>query len=367
VLSAVLIAVGVFCALTVALAALLVIAERFLADYGECAIKINDDREIEVEGGRSLMASLREHEIFLPSACGGRGSCGLCKCRVLAGAGPLLPTETPFLEQAEIDNDVRITCQIKVRGDMAVRIPEEILALREYRCRVDALDRLTHDVMYLRIALADPAEMPFKAGQYVQLVAPPYGSVSEPTGRAYSIASPPSVTDSVELLIRLVPGGIVTTWVFEVLQKDDEVTLTGPFGEFLLQDTDAPCCFVCGATGLAPIRAIIYDMIERGIERPSQLYFGVLARRDLFYHDELTRLADEHDWLEYIPALSQPAEGDAWDGESGLITDVLGRHLTNGADAEGYLCGNPRMIDACIKVMNDKGITEDRIYYDKFA
>lgn len=365
--SEILLAVAVLSGLTVVLAALLVLADRFLANYGTCEININDEKQVEVEGGRNLMASLREHEIFLPSACGGRGSCGLCKCRVLAGGGPLLPTETPFLTQEEIDNDVRITCQIKVRGDVSVQIPPEILALREYKARVDELEKLTHDVMYLKIALIDPPAMDFKAGQYLQLVAPPYGSVSEPTARAYSIASPPRVRDAVELFIRLVPGGIVTTWVFEVLQEGDAVTLTGPFGEFVLSDTDADIVFVVGATGLAPVRAMLCDMIEKGIQRKAMLFFGVLAKRDLFHHDELTKIAEGHDWFTYIPALSQPAEGEEWDGEVGLITDIIDRRLDADSSAEGYLCGNPGMIDAAVKVLNAKGITDDRIFFDKFS
>lgn len=367
VLSAILLAVAVFCGLTLTLAGLLVIADRYLANYGICAIKINDDREVEVEGGGNLMASLRQHRIFLPSACGGRGSCGLCKCRVLAGGGPLLPTETPFLTREEIQQDVRITCQLKVRGDVAVRIPDEILALKEYTGRVERLDKLTHDVMVLRIALVEPGELAFRAGQYIQLVAPPYGSVSEPTSRAYSIASPPSTKNAVELLIRLVPGGIVTTWVFEVLREGDTVTLTGPFGEFYLRDTDAEVLFICGSTGLAPIYSILLDMIEKGIRRPTKLFFGVLARRDLFYHESLTNIAREHDHIQYIPALSEPAEGDQWEGETGLITQVLDRHVSDGSKAEGYLCGSPRMIDACIGVLKAKGVTPDRIFFDKFS
>ncbi len=364
----VLVAAGISCALMVLLAALLLLAERHLINYGPCAIDINNGgRELTVTGGRTLLASLKGEGIFVPSACGGRGTCAYCKLQVRQGAGAVLATEEPLLTPDEIADDVRISCQVKVRNDMKIVIPEELFAIREYRGVVESITDLTYDIKELRIALTEPQTLDFVAGQYVQLEAPAYAKSPEPVYRAYSMSNPPTDDHSVETIIRLVPDGICTTWVFEHLKEGDEVTLNGPYGEFRLSDTDNDMVWIAGGSGMSPFWSMIRHMKNAGIERKTTYFFGALTKRDLFFVDELTKLADELPWFEFIPALSAPADDDNWTGETGLITEVVARRLPDDrAHLEGYLCGSAGMIDAACKVLLAKGLAEDNIFFDKF-
>lgn len=355
---------GVIGGLGSVLAVLLVVADALFANYGECKITINGERELDVEGGSSLLASLMSADVFIPSACGGRGSCGLCKLKVTEGGGPVLPTEEPHLTPSEIGDRFRLSCQLKVRGDMAILIPEELFAIKRYRGVCERLEDLTHDIKLVRIRLVEPETIAFKPGQYVQLEAPAYGDNPEPVYRAYSIASPPSADDSIELVIRLVPGGICTTWVFTVLREGDEVFFSGPYGEFCLRDTERDAVFIAGGSGLAPIRSILKSMAEEKSLRRATFYFGALTERDLFFTDELTQLEHELPNFRFVPALS--AQDNHWDGERGLITEVVSRREDALSGKEAYLCGSPGMIDACIKVLRQKQLPEDRAYYDKF-
>jgi len=351
------------------LAALLVLAERTLANYGPCTIDINQGaRTLEVQGGKPLLATLMEQQIFIPSACGGRGTCAYCKVKVTAGGGPLIPTELTLLDDEEQKSDVRVSCQLKVRNDLAIEIPDELFRVRQFTGVVERIRDLTHDIKELRIRLVEPDTIDFTPGQYVQLEAPAYGPNPEPVYRAYSIASPPSDRSHVELIIRLAPGGICTTWVFTILKEGDEVRLNGPYGEFRLSDDPArEMVWIAGGSGMAPFWSIVRHMREQGIDRPCTYFFGAVARRDLFLIDELEQLASELPRFRFVPALSGATEGDGWTGEKGLITEVVDRHLADGADAEGYLCGSGGMIDAAVKVLAAKGIPEERIHYDKFT
>jgi Na+-transporting NADH:ubiquinone oxidoreductase subunit F len=360
-------AVGVLCCICGVLALFLVIADRIVNNYGTCKVDINEgSRELEVRGGDSLLSLLGEEKIFIPSACGGRGSCGLCKLKIKRGGGPVLPPEEPHLAPEERESRVRLSCQVKVREDMAIEIPDELFAIKEYRGKVTAIRDLTHDIKSLRIELLDPATVDFKAGQYMQLVAPAHGKSAEPVYRAYSISSDPADDRHVEFIIRLVPEGICTTWVFTLLREGDEVKLNGPYGEFYLRDTEAEMICIAGGSGMAPIRSILFDMKRKDIRRKCRYFFGARAVRDLFYLDELRALEQAMGDFRFIPALSEPAPEDKWDGETGLITDVVDRHYDECASLEAYLCGSPGMINACVKVLMDHGLPEEKIYYDKF-
>lgn len=367
VLISVLTATAVVSALGAALAGLVVLADAVLADYGPCEIVVNRDKAFTIDGGGSLLAALTEGDIFIPSSCGGRGSCALCKVRVLEGAGPVLPTEEPHLSPEETAAHVRLSCQIKVRSDLSVEIPQELLTVQRFRGTVDKIEDLTHDIKRVRIKLAEPKPISFRAGQYVQLECPAYGDNPEPVYRAYSIASPPSMGDAIEMVVRLMPDGICTTWVFRILKEGDEIYFNGPYGEFFLRDTGSDIVLIAGGSGLAPIRSILMEMAEQHNPRRAALYFGALGKRDLYYVDQMHQLQQELPSFEFIPALSEPSTDDPWDGETGLITEVLDRCEEGLADKEAYLCGSPGMIDACVRVMQGKGLEEDRIYYDKFA
>ncbi len=366
-LTIVLIAAGIACVLMTILAAVLLVAERYLANYGTCRIDVNEGaKEMTVDGGGTLLASLTAQGLFIPSACGGRGTCAFCTVKIHEGGGPLMPTEQPLLTADEIEDNVRISCQVKVRNDMKIEVPEELFAIREFRGRVESIDDLTHDIKQLRIALIEPETIDFVPGQYIQLQAPAYGSNPEPVYRAYSISSPPEDGGAIELIIRLVPEGICTTWVFEYLAEGQEVLFNGPYGDFGLSDTDSDMVWIAGGSGMAPFWSIVRHMKHNDIARPCRYFFGAVAGRDLFLVDELTALADEMDWFQFIPALSDPADEDGWDGETGLITEVVDRHIDDDAQLEGYLCGSAGMIDASVAVLKQKDIPESKIYYDKF-
>lgn len=360
-----LVAIVVIAGLSALLAALLLAADALLLNYGECTITINEEEEKVVEGGKSLLAGLMDEEIFVPSACGGRGSCGLCKVKVLDGGGPLLPTEMPHLTKEEIEDNWRLSCQIKIRGDMALELPEEILSLREYKTRVAKITELNYDTRMIRLDMVEPEEIEFTAGQYIQLETPAYGKTPEPVYRAYSMASPASRGDYIELIIRLVPGGICTTYVFELLEEGDEATINGPYGEFTLSDTDRDIVFIAGGSGIAPIRSILFQMVEQNNPRRATFFYGCNELRDLYLADEMREFEEKVPNFEYVPTVAKP-EGE-WDGETGLVTEAVDRRVEDCSDKEVYLCGSPGMIDASVDLLSGKGLTEDRTFYDKFA
>ncbi|MHC4591814.1 MAG: FAD-binding oxidoreductase [Planctomycetota bacterium] len=363
----VLTAVVVIVGMSAFLAALLIVADALLLDYGECAITINTEERKQVQGGKTLLASLADQEVFIPSACGGRGSCGLCKLKVLEGGGPLLPTETPHLTREEVDGQVRLACQIKVRSDIAVEVPEEILSLREYRTVVEAITELNYDTRMVTLRLLEPVEIAFKPGQYIQLETPPYGKTPEPVYRAYSIASSPSVNESVELIIRLVPNGICTTFVFEVMKEGDEIRINGPYGDFYLREADGEIMFIAGGSGIAPIRSILLQMVETGSKRKATFFYGANELRDLYLVDEMKSFEEQLPNFTYIPALARPGPQDGWQGETGLVTEVIDRHVADASSQGVYLCGGPDMVDAAVELLKTKGLTQDRTFYDKFA
>jgi Na+-transporting NADH:ubiquinone oxidoreductase subunit F len=351
----------------VVLAIVLVVAERYLASYGPCVIDVNKGaKRLEIEGGKTLLAALMGQSIFIPSACGGRGTCSYCKLKVLSGAPPIAPTELTLLTPEEQKASVRISCQVKVRNDLAIEIPEQLFLVKQFKGVVERIRNLTHDIKELRIRLVEPAAIEFTPGQYVQLEAPAYGDNPEPVYRAYSISSPPSDKGRIELIIRLVPNGICTTWVFTQLKQGDTVRLNGPYGEFRLTPGDAPMVWVAGGSGMAPFWSMARHLREHGVRRPCTYFFGAVKQRDLFLLDEFRELEKAMPDLRFVPALSA-AEDDGWAGERGIITQVVDRHVAPGTDAEGYLCGSSGMIDAAVRVLKAKGIPESRIFYDRFT
>jgi Na+-transporting NADH:ubiquinone oxidoreductase subunit F len=362
-----LIGIGAICGVSTVLAVIMVIADATIANYGEVKVRINEDKELVVQGGKPLLGSLMEQKIFIPSACGGRGSCGLCKVKVTSGAGEYLATELPWISEEEKTQNIRLSCQLKVKKDIAIRIPEELFNVKEYAAEVVSLKDLTYDIKQVTMKLLDPGEIVFRAGQYIQFQVPEYELSKESVYRAYSVASQPSVKDSVELEIRLVPNGICTTYVFEHLKEGEHITINGPYGEFFLRESDREIVFIAGGSGMAPIKSILYDMKEKGIKRKATYFFGARAVKDLFLVEAMKELEGSLDGFRFVPALSEPEESDKWSGEQGLITEVLDRNLDSGDNVEAYLCGSPGMIDASIKVLTQKGIPEQLIYYDKFA
>ncbi|MBN2591214.1 MAG: 2Fe-2S iron-sulfur cluster binding domain-containing protein [Sedimentisphaerales bacterium] len=362
-----LISVLIISAIAAALALLLVIAEYFFANYGECTVTINKEKKIKVEGGASLLSTLSSQKIFIPSACGGKGTCGLCKLKVLDGAGPLLPTEEPFLDKDEIKANVRMACQVKVRQDLKIEIPEELFNIKEYNCKCEEIRDLTHDMKLFRFKLVEPSEVKYIPGQYMQFQAPEYEKSKEEVYRAYSIASDPAKKDIIDFVIRLVPGGICTTYCFNYLKKGDDAKMNGPYGHFKLTDTDKEMVWIAGGSGIAPFISILYQMKNTNNQRKATFYFGANQVKELALVDEMKQFEKDLPNFKFVPVISRPEENESWDGEKGLVIDAVTRNNKDLSNAEGYLCGSPGLIDASVKTLTGLGMEEEKIFYDKFA
>ncbi len=350
-----------------ALAAALALCEIFVSNYGDCKLAVNGKREIKVKGGGNLLSALASEKIFIPSACGGRGSCGLCKVRVVEGGGQILPTEEPYLTEEEKRDDVRLACQVKIKNDMLISIPEELFSVREYSCRCAEITELTRDMRLFRMEIESPPAIDYVPGQYIQLLTPRYGDRSEEVYRAYSVASDPADRNAIELIIRLVPGGICTTYCFDFLKTGDPVRLNGPYGEFRLSGTDAEIIFVAGGSGIAPIRCMLFEMRNRKIARKARFYFGGNTVTDICLVEEMRSFERGLHDFSFVPVVANIRDGDKWEGETGLVTDVVRRNVKDASACEGYLCGSPGMIDASVKLLRELGMPEEKIYYDKFA
>jgi Na+-transporting NADH:ubiquinone oxidoreductase subunit F len=347
----------------IAVTLLIIAFDVLLGNNSTRSVLINGKKDIPVTSDDTLLNILSSQQIFIPSACGGKATCGFCKCTVTEGGGDIKPTELAFIKPEDAAKGVRLSCQVKVKGNMKIEIPESMLTAKEYQTVISEVKDLTYDIKLVRFQLIKPNRMDFKPGQYAQLKVPGIDVI-----RAYSIASNPSVKDSIEMIVRYVPNGAATTYVFKALQKGDKATITGPYGTFFLQEQsqrDIVC--IAGGSGKAPIRSILARLKELGMTRKVRYFFGAKAVRDLYYTEEMQQLAKEYPNFEYIPALSNPLPEDQWQGATGLITDVLDRMTGDLAEAEAYLCGSPGMIDACIKVLNKHAIKPVNVYYDKFA
>ncbi len=355
----------VFAGLTAVLAIGLIVAERFLVNYGICKLDINaGETPLEVEGGQTLLSTLYSNEIFIPSACGGKGSCGHCKITVDSGGGPILPTETPYLTRSEIRSNVRLACQVKIREDIFVRIPSDLLNVKLFDASVEHVRELTHDTRQVRFKLNEPAEIIQRPGQYIQVQAP---SSDGPVFRAYSISSPAYDKNAVELMVRLVPGGIGSTYIHN-LQEGDPVAFTGPYGDFYLNENpEVEVVCVGGGCGMAPMKNIIYSIYNKTPDRVCWLFFGCRTTKDIFYLEEFKGLAEKHPNFNLIYALSDElTDGEQWDGETGFVHLAVDKHLEADVDRQAFLCGPPPMIDAVMRVLEDKGFAEQDIFYDKF-
>ncbi len=346
----------------IVIAGLLILADRLLGGGGERTVTVNEKKELVVRGDDTLLNTLSDNKIFIPSACGGKATCGFCKVRLLEGGGDIKPTEEPFLSKEERARNVRLSCQIKVRENMRIEIPEGLLEASEYRAKVTAIEELTYDTRLVRFQLIEPTEMDFKPGQYAQVKVPGLDVI-----RAYSIASNPANKNEVEFIVRLVPKGLATTFVHKALLVGDEIILTGPYGDFYVrEETEREMICIAGGSGKAPIRSILYYLRDKKSKRKITYFFGAKTTRDLYYTDEMRQLEKEFENFTYVPALSEPDEDDAWDGETGLITEVVDRLTGDLSNAEGYLCGSPGMINACIDVLKAHDMPDENVFFDKF-
>ncbi|UCF82244.1 MAG: 2Fe-2S iron-sulfur cluster binding domain-containing protein [Desulfobacteraceae bacterium] len=349
------------------LAFLLEIADTYFGDYGENHILINEEKDLLVNGGNPLLYSLMDEGIFIPSACGGKGTCAYCKVKVLEGGGPVLPTETPYLSQEELRGHVRLSCQVKVRNDISIEIPEELFLVKEYSVKVEKIEDLTPAIKGLHLRILTPEEgITFKPGQYVQLKIPKYRLTKGPEYRAYSISSSCEEHHEIELVITKVPEGAVSTYAHDYLKGGEELLIQGPFGDFYLRESDRSILLIATGSGLAPFKSILHQIQSEQIQRKTTLFFGARTRKDLYYFQELKAFERNIAQFTFTPTLSRPTEEDQWDGERGRVTELIKKHIPEAALIDAYICGSPAMVQSCLDVMKKKRISEERILYDKF-
>jgi len=400
-------AVGVFTVIVVSLSALILVARSRLVETGPVRLLVNDDRNFDVPAGAKLLNALSSIGLFLPSGCGGKGTCGQCRVTVLEGGGPLLPTEESLIGPHEAAQHVRLACQITLREDIRVRIPDQLFGVRKLRCNVRSTRSLSTFIKEIVLELPPEEDMAFRAGGYVQVECPRYhakfsdfdidarfhadwdrhnlwrfvAGTETPTTRAYSLANYPEEKGIILLNIGIalpppgssddVPPGVVSSYLFG-LRPGDQVTVAGPYGEFFAKDTDQEMVFIGGGTGMAPLRSHIFDQLKRiKTNRKISFWFGVRSKRDIFYQEDFERLAAEHPNFTYVVALSEPRKEEQWDGPVGFVHQVLydsylGRHEAP-EDCEYYMCGPPLMISAVQKMLADLGVPEENVMFDDFG
>lgn len=331
-------------------------------------LTVNNKKNYNLRKGKSLFHNLIDNNIYLPSACGGKGMCGRCKIKVLSDIGNYTDSENRHLSEKEKKNGYRLACQIIVKRNLSVEIPGDLLSW-EYNAVVEKINDVTHDIKSITLSFDKPVS--FRAGQYIQLIIPPYGNIEDKTIRSYSMASPPSDKNNIELLVRLVPNGIATTYIHNHLNVGDRLSFTGPFGDFFIRDTNASILFIAGGSGLAPIKSMVLDILERKqTGRDMYFFFGARTAKDIYYDELFYNIDKNYAPFHFIPAISEPDKNTKWNGEKGLITDVVDNFLQKQDDREweAYLCGSPGMINACVQnVLLKNNIKSGKIYYDKFA
>ena len=399
--------VGLFTAIILLLVLIILFARSRLVASGSVKVLINDERELAMPAGVKLMNGLADADLFIASACGGGGTCGQCKVRVISGGGSVLPTESSLLNKREISENYRLSCQVAVKQDMRVEVPDEVFGVRKFNCRVTSNRNVATFIKELVLELPEGEELDFRAGGYIQIECPPHdlkytdfeiderfrdewdrynlwsyeSHVKHTTTRAYSMASYPLEKRNIKLNVRIatpppgsddkVPPGIMSSFIFN-LKPGDEVVVSGPFGEFFARETDNEMVFIGGGAGMAPMRAHIFDQLKRQhTKRRMSFWYGARSLKETFYVDEFDELAANHDNFEWHIALSEPQPEDDWSGYTGFIHKVLhdqylAKHRTP-EDCEYYLCGPPMMNSAVIKTLEDLGVTSDHILLDDFG
>jgi Na+-transporting NADH:ubiquinone oxidoreductase subunit F len=331
-------------------------------------IIVNDgERVFTAQQGMPLLFSAMAEKVFIPSACGGRASCGQCRVRVLSGAPPHVPEERAILGADEISRGVHLACQFVVGAETRIELPAISLEARQYAARAASIRDLAPGMREVELELLEPARMDFLAGQYVQFLRPGSEQDPRPLYRAYSMASPPSSAARLRLLFARVPGGECTTYVFERLRLGENVTINGPFGSFHVRESTRKIVFVAGGSGIAPIRAMLADIAEKGIARTAAFFYSARTTADLVYAADMREAERRLPGFRFVPVLSRPAPGDGWEGEKGGLPAALMRLLPELDDHEAYLCGGPGLIDASINALKARGVKDEHVFFDKFS
>jgi Na+-transporting NADH:ubiquinone oxidoreductase subunit F len=397
----------VFTAILLLLVTLVLWVRARLVPSGDVTIRVNEKLDLHAPAGGRLLGTLADQGIFVPSACGGGGTCGQCRVKVLAGGGSLLPTEASLISKREAAAGERLACQVGIAHDMEIQVPDDVFGVKKWQCTVRSNDNVATFIKELVLELPAGETLDFKAGGYIQIECPPHelaystfeigaeylddwkrfglldlrSVVAEPAVRAYSMANYPVESDIIMLNVRIatpppnagpkVPTGVMSSYIFN-LKPGDTVTVSGPYGEFLARETGAEMVFIGGGAGMAPMRSHIFDQLKRlHSGRRISFWYGARSLREAFYVEEFDELAAAHENFSWHLALSDPLPEDEWTGMTGFIHEVLFENYLKDhpapEDCEYYMCGPPMMIAAVTRLLSDLGVEEENVLYDDFG
>jgi Na+-transporting NADH:ubiquinone oxidoreductase subunit F len=403
--------ITVFLLITFLLVGLLLYAKAKLLPQGEVQLNINSEKDLTVEPGSNLLSTLADHRIFLPSACGGSGSCGMCKCRVLEGGGEILPTETGFFTRKQQQTNWRLGCQVKVKDNLKIEVPKEILDIKKWECEVVSNRNVATYIKEFVVKLPKDEKLHFKSGGYIQIDVPKcevdFHDINvekdyqpdwdamklwdlkmrnpEPTSRAYSMANHPAENDIIMLNVRIatppwdkakgtfapVNPGVCSSYIFS-RKPGDKVMIAGPYGEFFLRNTDNEMLFVGGGAGMAPMRSHIFHLFHTlKTKRKVSFWYGARSRCEIFYEKDFRDIEKQFPNFKFHIALSEPKPEDHWTGYTGFIHKVildnyLGAHEAP-EDIEYYMCGPPMMTNAMTSMLDSLGVPPEMVLFDDFG
>ena len=395
-----------FTVIVLALVGIILVAKSKLVASGPVKIMINGQKELTVQAGGKLLSSLADNNIFVSSACGGGGTCAQCEVKVLRGGGDILPTEQSHISKREAAEGCRLSCQVAVKQDMDIEVPPEVFETKKWKCKVRSNRNVATFIKELVLELPPGEDVGFKPGGYIQIEVPPHeleyktfdieeeyhedwdkfdlwrfrSVVDDTTIRAYSMANYPGETGIIMLNVRVasppprqpeLPPGKVSSYIFD-LKPGDDVTISGPYGEFFIKDSDSEMVYIGGGAGMAPLRSHIYELFkERKTNRKVSYWYGGRSHRELFYMDEFNALENEFDNFKMNIALSDALPEDNWTGYTGFIHQVLlDEYLANHPapeDIEYYICGPPMMLQAVRKMLDDLGVEPENVAFDDFG
>ena len=403
----VLLGVAMFTGVILLLVVLILIARSRLVPQGDIKININGEKDITVSPGQKLLGALAGEKLFLSSACGGGGTCGQCVARVLEGGGDILPTEKAHVNNRQAKEGWRLTCQVTCKQDMKIEVPEEVFGVKKWKCKVRSNNSVATFIKELVLELPAGEEVPFRAGGFIQIERPPgltihfkdfdieeeyredwdkfnlwqyVSKVDDETIRAYSMANYPEEKGIIMLNVRIasppprmpnVPPGKMSSYIY-AMKPGDEVTISGPFGEFFARDTKKEMIFVGGGAGMAPMRSHIFDQFRRvKTDRKVTFWYGARSKREMFYVEDFDMIQRENDNFKWHCALSEPLPSDNWEGYKGFIHQVLFDNYLKDhpapEDCEYYLCGPPIMNKCVIDMLVDIGVEREDILLDDFG
>ena len=402
--------VSVFTVVVLILVLILNFAESQLLPQGDVTIEINGNPEksITTRPGSTLLSALAGQSVFLPSACGGGGTCAMCECQVFEGGGEILPTETGHINRKQAKDNWRLACQVKIKENMKIHVPDEIFSIQKWECTVESNQNVATFIKELVLNLPEGENLDFQAGGYIQIDIPEYHNLGfndfsieeeyhpdwdkykiwdlvanndEPVFRAYSMANHPAEGNRVMLNVRIatpppplwdqVPPGLASSYIFN-LKPGDKVTISGPYGEFFIKDSDREMVYIGGGAGMAPMRSHLFHLFHTlKTGRKVSFWYGARSVREMFYDEQFKQIQEEFPNFTYKVALSEPMEEDNWTGHTGFIHQVLhDEYLAKHEDPtelEYYMCGPPPMINACDNMLDSLGVDKEMIAYDSFG